>query len=119
MPVGIFGADYRHDWCYYFENGDREFALGNYEKVIDFYQQAQTLNERMKNPVEMTPFIRAAAALGDWQLAAEMTAEASYDPKISWEYFKGVWDKILEDTAESPERTQAVESISEFIFAPQ
>ncbi len=119
MPVGIFGADYRHDWCYYFENGDREFALGNYEKVIDFYQQAQTLNERMKNPVEMTPFIRAAAALGDWQLAAEMTAEASYDPKISWEYFKGVWDKILEDTAESPERTHAVESISEFISAPQ
>lgn len=119
MPTGVFGADYRHDWCYFFENGDREFALGNYKMVIDLYQQAQIQNERMKNPVEMTPFIRAAAALGDWQLAAEMTMEASYDPKISWEYFKGVWDKILADTPESPERTQAVESIRSLISAPQ
>lgn len=111
LPQGIFGKDYRHDWCYYFENADRYFALGQFQEVLALYQQAQDQGQTLKNPVEMTPFIRAAAISGDWKLAAEMTLLASDDPKITWEYFKAVWDQILAETADSPERAAALKLV--------
>jgi hypothetical protein len=33
MPAEIFGSDFRHDWCYYYEKAALAVDLGDYETV--------------------------------------------------------------------------------------
>lgn len=118
MPPEVFGSDYRHDWCYYYEQGAAAVDRGDYETTLELYEEAAKLGYSMKKPVEMTPFIRAAALSGQWDLAAELTGKAGTEPHITWEYFKNLWELLFRDTPESAERVAALEKISTFINPP-
>ncbi len=119
MPPEVFGTDYRHDWCYYYEQGAAGVDRRDYSAVLDLYEEAAAQGYSMKKPVEMTPFIRAAAATGDWDLAAELTiVGGSLEPHITWEYFSNLWELLYRDTDDSPERAEAFESIQDVIRLP-
>ncbi|GEM_PF-913090 len=115
LPASVFGKDYPHDWCYFYENAAREVDLENYSSALSLYQNAVSQEFVMKNPVEMTPFIRAAAMSGDWALAEELTETASIEPHITWEYFAKLWEALLRETEESEERMNAHERVQEWI----
>ncbi len=115
MPEGVFGSDYRHDWCYYYENAAREVDLMNYDKALELYKEAVAANMDMKNPVELTPFIRSAAMTGQWDFAAELTKKGSAQPHITWEYYKNLWDLLFRETPDSADRANAFKSIQEYI----
>jgi hypothetical protein len=115
MPPEVFGSDYRHDWCYYYEQGAAAVDRSDYGRAVGLYEEAAELGYSMKKPVEMTPFIRAAALSGEWDKAAQWTIDASYEPHITWEYFKNLWDLLFRDTIESSERTAALEKINNYI----
>jgi len=115
MPEGVFGSDYRHDWCYYYENAAREVDLMNYDKALELYKEAVAANMDMKNPVELTPFIRSAAMTGQWDFAAELTKKGSAQPHITWEYYKNLWDLLFRETPDSADRANAYKSIQEYI----
>lgn len=115
MPEEVFGSDFEHDWCYFYENAAREVDTQNYESALALYDEAVQENFSMKKPVEMTPFIRAAAMTGQWDLAADLTETAGIEPHITWEYFANLWDSLLAVTPESAERSMAFERIREYI----
>lgn len=119
MPVGIFGKDYQHDWCYYYENAARQLDTHGYANAIALYRESVKQNLAFKNPVEMTPFIRAAALTGEWELAAEITQKAAAaEPHITWEYFSKVWEVLLLNTKESAKREAAYQKILP-VISPQ
>lgn len=80
LPKPAFlGRELEHDWwCYYFQKGELAAQRGDWETVIDLYRQAQLNDQRPYASSEYVPFIQAAAVLGEWDLAEDMTLHASY-----------------------------------------
>ncbi len=113
----IFGKDYPHDWCYYYEKASLAIDQKNYQLAASLYEPAAALNS-YHSPVEMTPFIQGAAFSGDWDDAVKWTEEANKgQPHMTWEYFSNLWSLIERDTQNSPERAAALEKIK-VITAP-
>lgn len=114
MPAEIFGTDYLHDWCYYFENADLAFDRGEYERVLSLYDELSDAGLSMGNPTEMRPFIKAAAFTGDWEKALAWSDEA--DAKSSGKtaaYFANLWKLIERDAPESEGKAEAVSRAAE------
>ena len=109
MPPAIFGTDYLHDWCYYFENADLAFDRGNFTEVLALYDEAAAGGISVGNPTEMRPFIKAAAYTGDWEKALEWseTANARF-PETTTGYFANLWTLLERDAPDSPEKSAAV-----------
>ena len=108
MPVSIFGTDYIHDWCYYFEKADLALDLGRYEEVLALYEEAASKGISMGNPTEMRPFIKAAAFSGEWDKALAWSEQAaSEEPKKTGPYFANLWKIIERDVPDSPEKAES------------
>lgn len=108
MPASIFGTDYVHDWCYYFEKADLALDLGRYEEVLALYDEAAAKGISMGNPTEMRPFIKAAAFSGEWDKALAWSEQAaSEEPKKTGPYYANLWKIIERDVPDSPEKAEA------------
>ena len=108
MPAAIFGTDFVHDWCYYFEKADLALDMGDYGEVLRLYDEARSLGIKMGNPTEMRPFIKAAAFAENWEKALELSEEAgTAEPKKTKTYFSNLWKIIERDAPDSPEKTEA------------
>lgn len=102
LPEAVFGTDYTHDWCYYFENADRALDMGNYETVLSLYREAEAKGLTPGNPTEMRPFIKAAAMTGDLEQAHAWTeSAAAKDPENVRPYFDGLWEIIERQLTEA------------------
>ena len=111
IPAEIFGSDYIHDWCYYFEKADLAFDLQEYEEAMRLYEEASSKGFKMGNASEMRPFIKAAAFSGNWDKALEWTEMAnSQKPSQTSAYFENLWQIIARDTPDSPEKAEALEN---------
>lgn len=105
----IFGKDYVHDWCYYFQKADLAFDMGNYEEAMRLYDEAATNNIGMGNPVEMRPFIKSAAFSGNWEKALDWTEMAYHaDPARTYDYFENLWALLNRDLPDSDEKSEVV-----------
>ena len=115
MPSEIFGTDYTHDWCYYFEKADLAFDQGDYDRVLSLYEELTAAGLSMGNPTEMRPFIKAAAFTGDWEqaLAWSMEADANSKGKTT-AYFANLWTLIDRDAPESAGKAEAVARAAEY-----
>ena len=92
MPKEIFGSDYTHDWCYYFEKADLAFDQQNYGEALRLYDEAAANGIKTGNPSEMRPFIKSAAFAGEWEKALHWTEEANRkDPSRTGAYFENLW----------------------------
>lgn len=117
LNSGIFGTNGPRDWCYAYESGAASVAQGKYNEALAYYEEAEANGWQVRRPVELTPFIRAAALTGDWAKAAELTERASWEPHITYEYFAHLWDELFALTADSPARAAALQSVLPFITA--
>ncbi len=108
MPEAVFGTDYIHDWCYYFEKADLALDRGEYEEALRLFDEASARGISMGNPTEMRPFIKAAAFAGEWDRALEWSESArSAEPKKTKAYFANLWEIIGRDAPDSPEKADA------------
>lgn len=109
MPVSIFGTDYVHDWCYYFEKADLAFDRENYFEALALFDEAMGKGISVGNPTEMRPFIKAAAFSGNWDRALELT-EMAYkkQPAKTADYFNNLWKIIDRDVPSEPGKADAV-----------
>lgn len=119
LNPALFGKDGHHDWCYAYEKAAAAVARGDYESALAYYQEAAANNWRPLNPTEFTPFIRAAARIGEWDLAAELTERAGWEPHITWEYFAALWNELMAIDADAPQRDAAFERAAPFIHAAE
>lgn len=118
LNPALFGKDYRHDWCYAYENAAVAVVRGDYEAALAFYAESVANGWEPMKPIEFTPFIRAAARLGNWDLAAELTERAGWESHITWEYFRALWDELMTIEADARQRDAAFARVAPFVLPP-
>ncbi len=116
LPEAIFGKDYIHDWCYYFENADLSFDRGDYAEALRLYDEAKSNGLWVGNPTEIRPFVKSAAFAGEWEKAVQWTKENNdRHPDLTTDYFENLWRIIDRDVPDSDEKTQAVSAVIEIL----
>ncbi len=118
MP-DIYGPEPEHGWCYYFQKADLARQFGDWEAVVKLGNQAFKLNDFPNNPVERFVFIEGYAHVGKWERALELS-KVSY--QVSKEYVGPLlcqlWKRIETETADSVERSAALDNIQKMIACP-
>ena len=110
MPPAIFGTDYVHDWCYYFEKADLAFDRGDYAEALRLYAEAESAGIKVGNPTEMRPFIKAAAFSGDWEQALAWSEKANGMKNArTTDYFANLWQILERDAPDSAGKADALE----------
>ena len=109
LPEDIFGTDYIHDWCYYFEKADLAFDRQDYTEALRLYDELTANSVVYGNPTEFRPFIKSAAYAGEWDKALELTelANAMF-PDRTTDYFENIWTILDRDLPGSEEKSTAV-----------
>ena len=109
MPADIFGTDYVHDWCYYFEKADLAFDRQDYAEALRLFDEAAANGISIGNATEMRPFIKSAAFSGDWDKALDWSATANnVKPDQTSGYFAKLWHILERDIPDSPEKSDAM-----------
>ena len=67
----IFGAEPRHDWCYYFEKADLATQMEDWPRVLDLMAEARQQGLSSSYGFEWLPLLDAQAATRDWQAAIQ------------------------------------------------
>ncbi len=110
MPASIFGSRPPQDWCLYFERADLAYDMEDYDTVLRLYDEAAAKGLKWENAVEMRPFIKAAAAAGDWDKALEWTETANaVRPDQTTAYFNNLWTILERDVPDSDAKKAAME----------
>lgn len=109
LPKDIFGTDYIHDWCYYFEKADLAFDRQDYTEALRLYDELTAKGIIYGNPTEFRPFIKSAAYAGEWDKALELTKFAnSLFPDKTTDYFENIWRILDRDLPGSEAKSTAV-----------
>jgi hypothetical protein len=114
MMPEIYGPEPEHGWCYHFQKADLARQLGDWEQVVELGDRAFKLEDHPNNPVERFVFIEGYAHNGDWGLALKYSRESF---RVSREYVGPLlcrlWDRIETETANGPERDEALSEAKE------
>ena len=119
MPA-IYGTEPEHNWCYFFEKADLARQMGDWEEVVNLGNKAFKLDDYPNSPLERFVFIEGYAHAGEWEKAIEYS-KVSY--KVSKDYVGPLlcqlWKRVEAETAESPERSEALAEVQKmFICNP-
>jgi len=118
MPA-IYNPEPEHGWCYYFQKADLARQMGDWDEVVKLGSKAFKLDDFPNNPAERFVFIEGYAHAGEWDRALEYS-KVSY--KVSKEYVGPLlcklWNRIEADTAESPERSDALNQFQGMVACP-
>ena len=64
-PEVMFGPEPTHGWCYYYQKGELAQQKGDYAEAARLWDEAQGKGLNAEDKVELLPFIKAFAQLGD------------------------------------------------------
>jgi len=64
-PVAMFGAEPAHGWCFYYQKGELALQKGDNAEATRLWEEAQSKDLHPDDKVELLPFIKAYAQLGD------------------------------------------------------
>jgi len=93
----VFGKEPSHDWwCYYYQKGDAAAQQEEWANALDLYKQAVDAGHRAYASSEYMPFIQAAAHQGAWDLAADISLQASYLTNSTAQICE-TWQALQED----------------------
>ncbi len=67
LPETIYGKQGNKGWCYYFEKADLARQYGQWDKIAQLWQQAQSAGEQADNGFEYIPFIEGFGHLENWE----------------------------------------------------
>ena len=110
-PLGIFGDEPGHTWCYYYEQADLADQFKDWHWVVSLWQEADNQGVWARNGLELLPFIRAYAMLNDWGDAQKITIRASTLPDQQLPLLCALWKDLASETQPSSGRDQALSSI--------
>ena len=72
-PTYLFGPEPEHDWCYYFQKADLARQAGDWEKIVQLYDEASSQQLTPNDRIELIPFLQAFAYLGDAQTVKQIS----------------------------------------------
>ncbi|HEX2995255.1 MAG TPA: hypothetical protein VHP14_10540 [Anaerolineales bacterium] len=64
-PASVFGEEPEHDWCYYYQKADLARQRGDWDEVTRLGAEADKLDLRPNDQIELMPFLQAHAFLGN------------------------------------------------------
>lgn len=115
MPE-IYGPEPVHGWCYYFQKADLARQLNDWNEVVRLGDMASKLDDHPNDPLERFVFIEGYAHAGNWNRAVKLSKESYL---VSKEYVGPLlcqlWERIETETAQSPERGDALSEIQKVI----
>lgn len=107
----IFGAELPHEWCYYYQSADLARQVGDWERVIALWREAEAAGDHPRVGIEYGPFIEGFARTGDWETAVELTQRAYFPDFIMRDYLCETWSGIAAATAGQPGREKALHEV--------
>jgi hypothetical protein len=114
MPE-VYAPEPEHDFCYYFEKADLARQFKDWEAVVTFAQPALSL-EHPYNPAEQMVFIEGYAHVGEWHPALELSEQANaVSEELVGPMLCRLWKRIGAETANTVERSEALEKIRKII----
>jgi hypothetical protein len=111
MPTDVFGAEPAHEWCYYFQKADLARSFGQWDEVIDLWKEITQYGYQARYGPEYLPFIEAFAQQVDWDTAAQITLQAQKTTKDMEPLLCLNWERIQQNTPDTPEKESAEELI--------
>jgi len=115
MP-DIYGPEPEHDFCYYFEKADLARQFGDWDTVVKLGESALSFDNHPYNPAERFVFIEGYAHAGEWERAVGLSRQASeFSPDAAGMALCRLWKRIGAGTAESSERSEALDKIQKMI----
>lgn len=111
MPTDVFGPELPHNWCYYYQRADLAREFKQWDDVIQIWKEAQQNNLQARYGPEYLPFIEAFAEKGDWETAGEIILQSFGTTQDMGPLLCRNWERIQQNTPDSPERQSAKELI--------
>ncbi len=94
LPAELYGPELPHTWCYYFQKADLARQEGNWQGVLDIYDQANKAGFSPRNGTEYVPVIQALANNGGWDEAAQLTTRGVELTGSARPYFCDIWQSL-------------------------
>ncbi len=98
LPVEVFGEDPGPNWCYYYEQADLARQRGEWEKIPKLLDKALQAGYYPEDPLEWTPFLQAAAKLGDMEKIRSLSRLVSVDKFLRMQACELTTDFIRRET---------------------
>lgn len=76
-PARIFGPEPEPGWCMFYQKAELALERGDIQQVLALKQQADAAGQRFLNAHELFPFVEAALAAKEYDLAFDISAEAA------------------------------------------
>ncbi len=115
IPTSIFGEEPTRDWCWYYQKARLAEQQGDWQAMVNLWEQAKAEGYTPHNEPEIVPFILASAHTGNWKQALELTDRAYYPAFIMHDYLCTTWRRIRDEVPPSPEKQEALQqAIREF-----
>ncbi len=113
-PSHIFGAEPRHDWCYYFEKADLARQESDWPQVINLMEEAQKKGFKPNYGIEWLPLVTAEVATEDWTQAVE-TSQRIHDMHARNDSMLcATWESMLSSTSDFAAAQESFHQVSAF-----
>ncbi|KPL82318.1 hypothetical protein SE15_08950 [Thermanaerothrix daxensis] len=114
----FYGREPAHGWCYYYEQADLARQRQDWETVVRLAEAAFALGDYPNDPAERLPFIEGYAHVGEWEHALTQSLEAARVAPTMQEVVCRLWQRLLRETAPSPQRDRATMTLRQEITCP-
>jgi hypothetical protein len=111
LPVGLFGSEPDHTWCYYYEKAELARQVGDWQTVVDLGNQADSLGLNPFWGSEWLPFIEGYARQGDWQKAESLTLDSLASYPLMASGVCETWSRIDRTANPDPAAQQIIDGI--------
>ncbi|PKN91594.1 MAG: hypothetical protein CVU44_18605 [Chloroflexi bacterium HGW-Chloroflexi-6] len=82
-PDFLFGSEPAHDWCYYYQKASLARQRGEWDEIIDLYEQSRAGGFSARDPIEWMPFLQAFAHTGNSEYLEELSPSIMNVPYVS------------------------------------
>jgi hypothetical protein len=114
----IIGPEPVHGWCYYFQKADLARQLGEWERVLEIWEETEQKGLVTEHGYEDIPFIEAHIVLGSWDEAARMTSDAFEKTLRTRVMLCSVWDRYQPEFGDNADFNQAFDKVRDSIGCP-
>lgn len=107
------------DWCYYYEKADLASQYGEWNHVVQFWENASKAGLQPENGFEYIPFIKAYGQTGNWGTAKKLTRASQRTMQGIDPLLCHVWSEIEQEAPNSTEKEKTVLAVREDLSCEQ
>ena len=102
-------------WCYFYQKADLARQLGDWERVITLWDEAQRKGFGPANGFEYIPFIEGYAHLSKWEDAFLLTKTANKATRAMYFILCPTWERLRQETPVSEEKDIFTEQANDYL----